>query len=138
MTYELAAHHVLTQHSTLTQVCDCNIDLPSYTIEYVDLADASLAENLRQAIAAVRSRFLCSAQGELYLEINPQLQSLASRSASYVLTMTLADVRDELNLGDEEQEKEVSQIDFCGDDDNADPIFSLAPSSPGRPVIPSE
>lgn len=130
MTYELAAHHVLTQHSTITQIADCTIGIQSYTIEFVDLTDASLMENLRQVVAAVRGRAGCSAQGSLVIQDNPQLVAPAGRSTDYVLTLTLADVRDEIDFGDELQEKEVSQIDFCGDDANADPVFSLAPATP--------
>lgn len=130
MTYNLAAHHILTQHSTMTQVADCYPNLPAYTVANLDLTDASLMANLSQIASAVRGRVGCNAQGSLYLEINPQLQSLASRSASYILTTQNADVRDEIDLGDELQEKQVSQVDFSGEDATAAPVFSLAPSTP--------
>ncbi len=130
LTYNVAAHHLLTQHSTLAQVADCYLNLPTYSIEYVDLIDGSLAEELRQVCAPVRGRMGCSAQGALYLEPHPQLQALAARSQAFVLTTDPADLRDDIDLGDEGHEKQVSQVDFVGEDANADPVFALAPATP--------
>lgn len=130
MTYNLAAHHVLTQHSTISQVVDVFLNLPTYTIEFVDLLDTSLGDALRQIFAAVRSRMGCTKEGALYLEVNPQIQSYGSRSSTYVITTTNADYRDDLDFGDENAQKQVSQIDLEGLDENAEPLFALAPSSP--------
>lgn len=130
MTYSLAAHHVLTQHSTVSEICDVHPDWPSYSSEYVDLADTSLLEVLRQIGGAVRGRVGCSKEGVLYLEANPQLLPLASRSASYVLSTTFADFRDEIQFGEDKSEKDVSQVDFCGEDALHDPLYSLAPATP--------
>ena len=87
-------------------------------------------ENLRQISAAPRGRVGCSGPGSLVLESHPQLLALASRSVSYILTNTNADIRDEIELGEEVQEKQVPQIDFTGEDSTGEPIFSLAPQFP--------
>lgn len=105
MTYNLAAHHLLTQHSTISQVCDVFLNLPGYTIEFVDLLDTSLGDALRQVFAAVRSRMGCTKEGALYLEVNPQIQSYGSRSSTFVITTTDADYRDDLDFGDENAQK---------------------------------
>ncbi len=130
LTYNLAVHHVLTQHSTLSQIADCYLNLPTYTSEYLDLTDTNLMEQLRQLATPVRGRVGCNMQGSLYLEINPQLQSLASRSSTYAIATTMADFRDEADFGEEAIEKAVSQVDFAGENGDADPVFSLAPSTP--------
>lgn len=130
MNFNTAVHHVITRHATVSQITDCYLNLPSYTIEYLDLPDASLAESLRNMIAPVRGRMGCNAQGHLYFEANPQLVSLASRSTTYTIQTTNADMRDEIDFSDEGQEKQVSQVDFAGEDVNADPVFSLAPANP--------
>ncbi len=128
--HNLAAHHLLVQHSTISQIADVHLNLPTYPTEYLDLEDASLAEQLRGLCAGVLGQVGCNAEGVLYLESNPQLLPLASRSSTHVLSTTDADVRDEIEFGEEEQEHQVSQIDFCGDDANADPLFSVAPATP--------
>lgn len=130
LTYNLAIHHMLVWHSTITQIADCWFNLPTYTIEYVDIPDSSLADGLRQAFAAVRSRMGCSREGSLYFELNPQLQTFNDRSVTYVIQTTNADYREDLDFGDENSEKQVCQIDFEGLDDNAEPLFALAPPSP--------
>lgn len=130
-TYDLAAHHVLTQHTTLSQIADVYLNaLPSYTIEFVDLPKTSLGDLLTNIVRPIRSRWGFSAQGSLHLEINPQLQSFASRSVAYQITTTFDDFRDDLDFGDDTNEKQVGQIVFTGEDANADPLFSLAPAFP--------
>jgi hypothetical protein len=135
MTYNLAVHHVLTQHTTIPMLTDVYLNLPDYTIEFVDLVGSpdgdKLSNQLRQIVAGVRGQFGCSPQGHLYFEINPQLQSLADpRSTSYILNTTLADFRGEIDLGDELHFKQVSQIDFEGLDSESESWFSLAPATP--------
>ena len=130
MDFNTAVHHVLTRHATVSQITDCYLQLPSYSIEYLDLPDASLAESLRNMIAPVRGRMGCNAQGHLYFEPNPQLVSLGSRSTTYTIQTTNADLRDQVDFSDEGQEKQVSQVDFAGENASADPVFSLAPANP--------
>ena len=130
LTYNLFAHHVLTRHSTISQITDCYLNLPTYTTEYLDLQDASIAEQLRNVIAAVRGRMGCSARGALYLEANPQLLPLDERASTYTIQTTSSDLRDEVDFGDEGQEQQISQIDFAGENADADPVFALAPGVP--------
>lgn len=49
--YNLIVHHVLTRHSTLSQICDCHLDLPAFVHEYIDLTDTSIGEQLKQLSA---------------------------------------------------------------------------------------
>ena len=130
MTYNRAALHVLTRHSTIAAIADAWLNLPDYSISYVDLQDTVLSDQLnKNCCTPVRSRLGCSPAGALYLEVNPQLIPKADRSSDYVISTTNADLRDELDLGTE-QEQQTSQVDFSGDDANADPVFSLAPAVP--------
>ncbi|CAG0948028.1 hypothetical protein ANRL1_04841 [Anaerolineae bacterium] len=131
LTFNLAAHHVLTRHSTVSQATDCYLNLPSYTSEYIDLTDTNLLDQLKQiAYPWVRGRVGCSADGTLYLEADPQLLPVASRSTDYTFATDFADFRDEIDLGEELPEKQVDQVDFAGEDANADPVFALAPATP--------
>lgn len=130
MTFNLAAHHILTQHSTISEIADCNLNLPTYARNFVDANDTSLKSQLSEGCCTpVRSRIGCSRQGMLYLEANPQLLEAGDRTHTNILQTTFADLR-EADFGDELQEKQVSQVDFQGDGANDDPVFSLAPATP--------
>ncbi len=131
LTFNRAAHHLLTQHSTVTQVADVHLELAEYLIEFLDFTEASLREQLTQMIAAkVRGVVGSSAQGMLYLQTDPQLLPLSERTHAVVLATTNSDWRDEVDLGAEEMDKKVSQVDFVGEDGIGDPIFALAPETP--------
>lgn len=130
LTYNLAVHHVLTQHTTVSQVCDVYPNLPTYGSDFLDLPEGKVANQLKSVIGAVRGQMGCNAQGHLYFEVNPQLQVPASRSTTYVLDTTFADLRAEIDFGSEKQERQVSQISFTGETDIGDPLFSVAPAEP--------
>lgn len=127
MTYNLAAHHILTQHSTLTQITDCYFNLNSYFIEFVDLPEGSIIDQLTPLCGTTRGRLGSNAQGHFYLEPYPQLQSVASRSVAYTLNTTLADFRDTLDLGQEQHQRPDAQIQFWGEDSAANPFSANAP-----------
>ena len=128
MNYNLAAHHILTQHSTLSQIADVNLGLLTYLDDALDLPESSLREQLGPALAAaVRGQFGSSAQGMIYLQSDPQLLAVASRPSTIVLSTQLADFRDEIDFGDEQQGKPVSRIDLSANLANDTPVFSLAP-----------
>lgn len=127
MTYNLAAHHVLTQHTTLTQITDCYFNLNSYFIEFVDLPEGSIIDQLTPLCGTTRGRLGSNAQGHFYLEPYPQLIPLASRSTSYTIETTLADFRDELDLGIEQHQRPVAQVQFWGEDQSGNPYSSYAP-----------
>lgn len=130
MTYNLAAHHILTQHTTVSQLCDVYPNLPTYAAAYVDLTEGSQWNQLTSFVGAVRGQAGCNAQGHLYLEVNPQLEAVGDRSTTYVLDTDFKDFREEIDFGNEPQEQSVSQIDFCGENDAGDLYFSLAPLIP--------
>lgn len=128
MNYNLAAHHILTQHSTLSQIADVNLGLLTYLDDALDLPESSLREQLGPALAsATRGQFGSSAQGMIYLQSDPQLLAVASRPATSVLSTQLADFRDEIDFGDEQMEKLTSRIDLSAQLANDTPVFSLAP-----------
>lgn len=130
MTHTLAAHHVLTQHSTITEIADCYFNVAPYQCNSASLNDASLLGQLRDACCSpVRSRAGCSAQGMFYLEGNPQILEVSGRPTTDILDTDFRDLR-EIDFGDELQEKQTSQIDFSGENISQDPIFSLAPATP--------
>ena len=130
LTHNLAAHHVLTRHCTVSQATDCYINLNSYTAPTIDLTDTNVLDQLKQISAPTRGRVGCSAEGTLYLEADPQLLPVASRSAVYTIATTFADFRDEVDFGDETMGDQVDQVDFAGVSATDTPIFSLAPQYP--------
>lgn len=140
MTYNRAAFHILTEHSTISQIADCNLSLLSFTRAALDLPESSVFDQLQFNVATpTRGQCGCSAQGMFYLEENPQLIPLASRThpnvfanspAPNLASMALSDFRDELDFGRDMQDKVTAQVDFAAEDVNAAAIYSLAPATP--------
>lgn len=143
MTLNLAAHHILTQHSTLSEIADIHLDLLTYAKSAIDLPESSVRDQLSMAAATPgRGRVVMSAQGMLYLESDPQLLPTASRAtyanifanspAPNAASIAFADLRNEIDLGTERAEKQVAQVDLAAEDAAAAAIYSLAPAKPWR------
>jgi len=132
LTYQLAAHHVLTQHTTVSHIADVNLNLLDYSIEVIDLPEGGLRSQIEQNICKpVRCRIGSSAQGMLYIEPDPQLIPISDRNSMTVVMETeYSDFRGELDFGEELVYKNVSQVDLCAEDGLAEPLFSLAPAVP--------
>lgn len=128
--YNLAVHHLLTQHSTLSQIVDVYLNLLSYGNEYIDVPEGSLSAQLKSVVGAVRGVWGSSSLGHLYFETVPLLQDVDDRSTDYVLATTNADLIGEIDLGTEQHEKQVAQVEFNGVNDVGDPFFSVAPPKP--------
>src|SRR4030067_3419164 len=121
LSYNLACHHLLTQHSPLSNIADVNLGLLTYLDNAIDLTEGSLRGQLDQSLASiVRGQFGSSAQGMIYLQSDPQRLPVASRSNTAVISTQFVDLRDEIDLGDETMAREQSQEDFGGElTDNA-------------------
>lgn len=126
--YNLGAHHLLTHHSTLSQIADCHLDLTTFLKNRIDLTESNVGDNLTTQMATpTAGKFGCSMQGEIWLQPNPQLLALASRSTDYSINLITSDLRDEVSFGDENYEDQVSRIDLKCDKATGDSWYSLAP-----------
>jgi len=130
MTYNLAVHHLLVWHSTVSQLADVYLNLTNFTAEFVTLPEGAMSEQLTPICNSVSGRWGGTALGHLYFEPHPQLQPVSTRSTSYILAQNLTDLRDEVDFGDEPQNKIVSRIDFWGEDAAGTPFGSWAPPTP--------
>lgn len=140
MTYNRVAFHLLTEHSTISQIADCYLSLLTFTRDTLDLPESSLFDQLQFNVSTpTRGRCGCSAQGMFYLEENPQLIPPASRThpnifanspAPNLASMSFADFRDELDFGRDMHDKVTAQVDFAAEDTAAAAIYSLAPATP--------
>ena len=131
MTCDLVAFHILTEHSTIDHICDVDLSTLGYALNYLDVSESTLRDQLGQQLyTANRARLASSRTGRLYARTNPQLLPQSDRTHTIVMDVTLDDLRDEIDLGPEQYEKQVAQIDFIAfrySGYDPDPIYSLAP-----------
>lgn len=131
LNFDRAAHHIITQHSTLDLCCDVVFDTKDYALASVDLTESSLRDQLNnQLYTAVRARVGSSRSGRLYCSSYPQLFPRSERTQPVVIDATFTDLAVQLDLGAERNEKQTAQIDFAGFNAAADQVFySLAPGA---------
>lgn len=137
-TPDLAAFHILTEHSTLDHIADFYLSgYQAKSFDSVALPEQSLYEQLNGGIySAIRATVLADRQGIIRVAQNPQLMTLVERAAvNTVMALQYTDLRGEPTLGQEESVSKVAQLDFIsfyyGGPDGHDPIhiYSLAPGS---------
>lgn len=134
MTCELAAHHILTQHTTMDHICDINFAGDTRRIQYIDIPEGNPYNQIDEyCLHPIRARLLSDRQGMLFFSQNPNLLPTDERSSiDTVIAVDLGDIRSDpgLQIADEEHAKQVSQVDFIGmycDGDEVNPYYSLAP-----------
>ncbi len=133
LTCDRAVYHILTEHSTVDHIADVDLGAPVKSLKYVDVTESVLHDQCEtQILSAVRAYLGSSRTGRLYSRANPQLLAATDRPATPVLTTTLADLRGEVDLGVERQERVDAQIDFIGfgyNGSDLQPLYSLAPAN---------
>ena len=135
LTLNLAAHHVFREHTTVSFIADVYLKLNdangnSIRMDSIDFQESDPYDQIRVQIGEAGRAVLCANKfGQIFLEPNLQLQKLAVRATADLSTMSLqhGDWRDEINLGDEPNTKEVCQVDFIGFTEDLTPYYSLAP-----------
>lgn len=137
MTCDLAAFHILTEHTTMDIICDFVLSGNTKKMLYIDIPEDNPQAQIQEYIAKpIGAALLSDRQGRIYLEENPNLLPVASRSA--ITTVISLDINDPirsdpgLDLAVEEHEKQVAQVDFVafgytGSDPR--PYYSLAPGN---------
>lgn len=136
MTCDRAAFHILTERSTMDHICDINLTGNTKILRYVDIPETHLQSQLNEyCLSPIGARVLSDRQGQIYLSRNPNLRPLGERSSiPTVMEIELDDIRNDpgLELGEEEQEKQVSQVDFIAftyNGEDVEPLYSLAPGN---------
>lgn len=134
MTCERAAHHILTQHTTMDHICDVNFTGEASRIQYIDIPEGDPYNQIDEyCLSPIRARLLSDRQGSIYCGRNPNLLPTDERTTiQTVITVDLGDIRSDpgLEIAEEEHENQVSQVDFIGmycDGDEVNPYYSLAP-----------
>lgn len=133
---DFVGFHLLTEHSTLAEICDIKLTSLDYQLKFADIQEGTLRDQLNSIFASVRSRIGSNLQGMLYAEPNPQLLMLADRTQPKIMDLALGDLRDDVEMGTERYGKLVSQVQFFGfayaDDGSGNfiekPWNSLAPA----------
>jgi hypothetical protein len=136
MTCDRLGFHLLTQRTTLHHICDINLTGNTKLLRYVDIPETSIHDQLDNYILSpIGARVFSDRQGQIWFSRNPNLRPSAERSTiPIILPLELDDIRADpgLEIGVEEHEEEVSQVDFIGFNyDGADitPLYSLAPDT---------
>lgn len=133
---DFVGFHLLTEHSTLAEICDIKLTSLDYQLKFADIQEGTLRDQLNSIFASVRSRIGSNLQGMLYAEPNPQLLMLADRTQPKIMDLALGDLRDDVEMGTERYGRLVSQVQFFGfayaDDGSGNfiekPWNSLAPA----------
>ncbi len=136
MTCDLAAFHVFTERSTLDHICDINLSGNTRRLRYVDIPESKLNTQVDDyCLSPIGAKGLSDRQGQIYLSRNPNLRPTAERTAlNTVMAVELGDVRADpgLELGVEEQEFQVAQVDFIAfkySGEDVEPLYSLVPEN---------
>lgn len=134
MTCDRAAFHVLTERSTLDHIADINLTANTKTLRYVDIPESDLRNQMNEyALLPIGARVLSDRQGQVYFSRNVNLRPTGERSAiTVVMEMIFHDMRADpgLELGNEDMQKAVAQVDFIGftyNGQDVTPLYSLAP-----------
>lgn len=142
---ERFAWHIITEHSTLSEIADIIFDehtgtgLTDLKLKYIDLPEQSLYDQLDQGIfSSMRGRVLFDRQGAVYFVQNPQLVPTPNRGNSEH-TLLVSDLRDLPHFGVELNTDAVAQVDYIsfryggppGGNLGSDPLslYSLAPAN---------
>lgn len=134
MTLNKAVFHVITEHSTIDHIADIYLNLDAISMNYIDLTEGKLYEQLKTGIGeAGRAVLLNNKVGQVYVEPNVQYVLVADRgSIDEMFALDHDDWRDNIDLGAERSTKQVCQVDFIGfyyeSNGNAKSLASLAPA----------
>jgi hypothetical protein len=135
MTADRAAFHVITEHTTMDQICDVNLTGNTKRFLYTDIPeDDPYTQIADYCLKPVGANILSSRQGMIYFDRNPNLRPVSERSG--IATVIALDINDKirsdpgLTLAVEDHEKPVAQVDFIAfkyDGVEPEAIYSLAP-----------
>lgn len=135
MTADRAAFHIITEHTTMDQICDVNLTGSTKRMLYIDIPEDDPFTQINDyCLKPIGGNLLSDRQGHIYFDLNPNLMVVSQRSSiATVHSLTIdSPIRADpgLSLAVEEHEKLTAQVDFVafgysGEDPRA--YYSLAP-----------
>lgn len=135
MNADRATFHIITEHTTMDQICDVVLSGNTKQIKYIDIPEDDPYTQIQDyCLRPIGANLLSDRAGRIYLSKNPNLMPVSDRSgiATIISLDVNSSIRNDpgLTLATEWHEKEVSQVDFVAfgyDGDDPKPYYSLAP-----------